>query len=54
VEGGIEKNKKTICNEGNVEDQVVYIPNLIFRILSKKSVNSVLNEKYLLQHLNHP
>lgn len=24
------------------------------KVISKRSVNSVLNEKYLLEHLNHP
>lgn len=26
----------------------------IIRVIGKRSVNSVLNEKYLLEHLRHP
>ena len=31
----------------------VYL-NTYYRIVTKRSVNSVMNEKYLLEHLKHP
>ena len=44
-----------VCSERNGKVKVIYLNNTFFyRVIGKRSVNSVLNEKYLLEHLRHP
>lgn len=58
LESRTKKNKSSLCIKRNVQNKVSNIYNfasiIFFRIITKKSVNSVMNERHLLSILRHP
>lgn len=50
VESRSSQDEKTVRNEVDVKSKVIFV---IFRILMKKSVESVMNELQLLKCLKH-
>ena len=42
-EGLIQKEQKDLCNEGNAQNSVIFYE--YYRIITKKSIQSVLNER---------
>lgn len=52
MEGLAPKKQKAVRNERDVKSKVSI--SFMNRVISKRSVNSVLNERYLLKHISHP
>jgi len=51
VEGGAQQNWEPVRHEINAE---IAVSLLLFRVMTKKSVQSVMNERVLLSQLNSP